>query len=611
MSRRHRLTLQSARARVARCHGANPDHRRQRDDARGAGRDRAPHGPRGGGGVGGRRGAGAVDETGAGADFVITDLKMEGIGGLDVVKAVRELDPDCPVMIVTAFGTVETAVEAMRLGAFDFLQKPFAPEVVRLKVERALELRARAPRARARRGRTRRAARRRGRAVLASARSSARPPAMRAVFQTIEKVAPTDASVYIHGESGTGKELVARAIHARSQARAGPVRQGQLRRADRDAARIELFGHEKGAFTGAIKRKLGRFELADKGTLFLDEIGDVSPAAAGQAAARAAGARVRARRRRGDDQGRRARAVGHAPRHEGRGRGGPVPRGPVLPPARRARVACPPLRERTRGHPAARARTSSPSWAPRTNPAVRGIDDGALARLCAYGWPGNVRELENVIEQALVFAEGERIDVAALPAFVRGGLPENALALPPGKMSLPEILEDLERQLIQKAYDKSGGVKTETRAPAGDQDQRALLQAGEVRHRRHREPRRQGGGPGRPWKKRCSTTVPRDRAGPAGAIVRADHAASVRRAAAVIALAGIGVVFGCAGAGSHERPTPERASAGWRRQPGASRGHGGPRRATSSDRKRGAPATTARVSPGGGRPTASASIRPA
>ena len=168
-------------------------------------------------------------------DFVITDLKMEGKGGLEVLKAVAERDPDCPVMIATAFGSVETAVEAMRTGAFDFIQKPFAPEVVRLKVARALELRAE------------RRARERAEAESAALRDDVareyrfaeivgETPAMRALFQTIEKVAPTDASVYIHGESGTGKELVARAIHARSKRANAPfvkVNCGALARFDR------------------------------------------------------------------------------------------------------------------------------------------------------------------------------------------------------------------------------------------------------------------------------------------------------------------------------------------------------------------------------------------
>ncbi len=209
-------------------------------------------------------------------DFVITDLKMDGRGGLEVVKAVTERDPDCPVMIVTAFGTVETAVEAMRLGAFDFLQKPFAPEVVRLKVARALELRAE------------RRARERAEAETAALRDDAAraysfseivgdTPSMRAVFALIEKVAPTEASVYIHGESGTGKELVARAIHARSKRASGPFVKVNCGALAETLLESELFGHERGAFTGAVKRKLGRFELADKGTLFLDEIGDVSP----------------------------------------------------------------------------------------------------------------------------------------------------------------------------------------------------------------------------------------------------------------------------------------------------------------------------------------------
>ena len=393
-----------------------------------------------------------------GADFVITDLRMEGTGGLDVVKAVQEIDPACPTMIVTAFGTVETAVEAMRRGAFDFLQKPFAPEVVRLKVERALEL-----------GRERRA-RERAEADAASLRAEAAAPyafgeiigdtpAMRAVFQTIERVAPTDASVYIHGESGTGKELVARAIHERSRRAGGPFVKVSCGALTESLLESELFGHERGAFTGAIKRKLGRFELADKGTLFLDEIGDVSPTV-----------QVKLLRVLQERQFERVggeetvtvdvRVLSATNRDmkadvaAGRFREDLFYRLHVVP------VLVPPLRERRQDIVRLCAHFIA-KLGPRTNPRVRGVDEAALARLVAYSWPGNVRELENVIEQGLVFAEGELIDIGALPASLKAPTAENALALPAGDMSLPEILEDLERQLIEKAYQKAEGVKTE------------------------------------------------------------------------------------------------------------------------------------------------------
>jgi two-component system response regulator HydG len=390
-------------------------------------------------------------------DFVITDLKMEGATGLDVVKTAREWDPDCLVMIVTAFGTVETAVLAMQLGAYDFLQKPFAPEVVRLKVARALELRA-AQRARER-----------AEAESAALRADAayqfdeivgETPAMRGVFATIEKVAPTDASVYIHGESGTGKELVARAIHARSKRAGGPFVKVNCGALTETLLESELFGHEKGAFTGAVKRKLGRFELADKGTLFLDEIGDVTP---GLQLKLLRVLQEREFERVGGEETIKVDVRVLSATHRdikaevaaGRFREDLFYRLHVVP------CAVPPLRERKDDIPRLVAHFIA-KLGPRTNPAVKRISDAALARLGAYGWPGNVRELENVIEQALVFAEGETIEVAALPPVVRGGLPDNALAIPGGEMSLPDLLEDLERQLIQRAYDKSGGVKTET-----------------------------------------------------------------------------------------------------------------------------------------------------
>jgi two-component system, NtrC family, response regulator HydG len=393
-----------------------------------------------------------------GADFVITDLKMEGTGGLDVVRAVQELDPLCPTMIVTAFGTVETAVEAMRSGAFDFLQKPFSPEVVRLKVERALELR------------RERQARERAEADAAALRADAaaaynfgeivgETPSMRAVFQTIERVAPTDASVYIHGESGTGKELVARAIHERSKRARGPFVRVSCGALTESLLESELFGHERGAFTGAIKRKLGRFELADKGTLFLDEIGDVSPTVQVKLL------RVLQERKFERVGGEETitvdvRVISATHRNmktevdAGRFREDLFYRLHVVP------VEVPPLRERRADIPRLVGHFIA-KLGPRTNANITGIDDNALARLQAHAWPGNVRELENVIEQSLVFAEGSRIGTSALPSALKTAVADTALAMPAGNMTLPEILEDLERQLIAKAYEKADGVKTE------------------------------------------------------------------------------------------------------------------------------------------------------
>ena len=399
------------------------------------------------------------------ADFVITDLKMDGVDGVDVLRAVREIDPDCPAMIITAFGTIETAVEAMKLGAFDFLIKPFAPEVVRLKVERALELR------NARRAKGRLEAENaylRGEESLRLGEIIGGSEPMRRVFGIVERVAPTDTSVAVYGESGTGKELVARAIHQRSRRAQGPFIKVNCGALVETLLESELFGHEKGAFTGAIKRKLGRFELADGGTLFLDEIGDVSPAMQTKLL------RVLQERdfeRVGGETSIKVdvRVISATNRDltrevaEGRFREDLYYRLQVVP------IVIAPLRERKSDIPLL-VEHFIRRLAPKTNPSVTAIDDSAMARLLAYRWPGNVRELENVIEQALVFSDGDRILSEALPAAVRGetathdahAQTADRLPLPAGTMALPDLLDDLERQLILKAYTQAKGVKTET-----------------------------------------------------------------------------------------------------------------------------------------------------
>ena len=322
----------------------------------------------------------------------------------------RELDPDCPAMIVTAFGTVETAVEAMKLGAFDFLSKPFAPEVVRLKVERALELRAarRAKRARSRR-RTRTCAatpssQRFGelvggaepmRAGVRRSSSRSRPPTRRS---------PSTAS------RAPARSWSRAPSTQRSQRAGRPVRQGQLRRARRDAARVRAVRPREGRLhrrhqAQARPLRAGRRRHAVPRRDRRHLAGD-----AAQAAARAAGARVRARRRRGDAS-RSTCASSRPPTATSRSEvaDGPLPRGPLLPPARRADHHAAAARAQRR-HPAPGRRTSSPSWRRSTNPTVQRHRRRARWRACcAYRWPGNVRELENVIEQSLVFAEGERI----------------------------------------------------------------------------------------------------------------------------------------------------------------------------------------------------------
>jgi len=391
-------------------------------------------------------------------DFVITDLKMDGIDGAEVLRRVSDAEPDVPVMIVTAYGTVEAAVEAMKLGAFDFITKPFTPDDVRLKIERALQLIA------ARREKSRLAAeadilRKQVLEGLGELKGSSAP--MQVVYRAIEKVAPTDANVIIFGESGTGKELVARAIHDKSKRADGPFIPVNCGALAPGLLESEIFGHEKGAFTGAVKRKMGRFELADGGTIFLDEISEVGPEIqvkllrvvqervferVGSERTQSVDVRILAATNRDLDE-----LV-----NKGLFRQDLYYRLMVVP------INIPPLRERRADIPEL-TRYFIEKHRSRMNPSVLGISDEAVGLLMSHNWPGNVRELENAVEQALVFAEGDTITPSALPDHLSGeGRSFGALEVSDESATLPEILDSLEKQLILRAYKEAGGVKTET-----------------------------------------------------------------------------------------------------------------------------------------------------
>jgi two-component system response regulator HydG len=398
-----------------------------------------------------------------GADLVVTDLKMDGLDGLQVVKRLRAHDPNAVALVVSAHGTIATAVEAMQSGACNFIEKPFPPEVLRARVDAALELsrtRARVVKLEATTEHlSRELSSRSGSALVGES-----APVQKLVGQ-IRRAAATDATVLIHGESGTGKELVARMLHDLSPRASGPFIVTHCAALAETLLESELFGHERGAFTGAVKRKLGRFELADGGTLFLDELGEISPSVQTKLL------RVLQEReiqRVGGEETLKVDVRVVCATHRdlkaevaaGRFREDLYYRLHVVP------LEVPPLRERPEDI-AVLARHFVAKHAPRINPALKSLTPGALSGLCRYPWPGNVRELENAIEQALVFAEGQALEEKDLPAFLqsaeaRAANSAGTLPVPHGDRPLPDILEDLERQLIERAYEKAKRVKTET-----------------------------------------------------------------------------------------------------------------------------------------------------
>ena len=349
--------------------------------------------------------------------------------------------------MMTAFGSVETAVEAMRAGAENYLVKPLDVNAVLVVLEKALEKRrlvSATPRSSAS-----------GCASgTASTTSSATSAELQAVFEVVKRAAPTRATVLILGESGTGKELIAQALHEESPRSDKPFVKVNCAALSETLLESELFGHEKGSFTGAIGRSEGRFELADGGTLFLDEIGEISPALQVKLLRVLQRARVRAGRRHPDAQGRRADRRRDEPRPRRRGEGRALPRGPLLPAQRRGGDAAAaahaqgrhpragePLRREVRERPTART--------------IKGLAPGTLNALLAHDWPGNVRELENVVERAVVLAQGPELTADDLPPDAARAPPARARA---GSASSPAAtLYEIEREAILRTLEMVGG----------------------------------------------------------------------------------------------------------------------------------------------------------
>ncbi len=382
------------------------------------------------------------------ASLVLTDLRLPGIDGLELLTILRRQSSRTPVVVMTAYGTVEIAVEAIKAGAFDFLLKPFSLDHLTAVIQKALDVQAL-------RDENRDLREELGRRYTFD-NIVGRSPAMQEVFATVMRVAPTRATVLIAGESGVGKDLIARAIHYHSPRRDRPFVKINCSALPENLMESELFGFEKGAFTGAVAAKPGKFEQADTGTAFLDEIGDV-PAAVQVKLLRVL--QEREFERLGSNKTRRidVRIVAatnadlRAALEQGTFREDLYYRLNVVP------LNVPPLRERKTDIPFL-AEHFVKKLASDTGSSVESVTDAAIRKLMDYHWPGNVRELENVIERSLVLCSGSKLDAADV---MLDSTPR-AAAVPSGQF-LPEgvTLDQFEESIVREAIRRAGGNKSQ------------------------------------------------------------------------------------------------------------------------------------------------------
>ena len=401
-------------------------------------------------------------------DLAILDIKLPDMDGVTVLRAFREEVPEANVVMITAYGSIESAVEAMKAGAYDYIVKPFRAEEILKAVEKALEQR-----------RLRREVlhlRREVERKYSFENIVGKSQAMQDVFRQIEKVAASKSRVLITGESGTGKELVARAIHYRSDRRNGPFVVIDCGAIPENLQESELFGHIKGAFTGAVSTKRGLFEEADGGTLFLDEAGDLSgPSQAKLLRALQEGTIRRLGETRTSQVNVRVIAATNKDLaelvREGRFREDLFYRLNVVP------LALPPLRERREDIPLL-VECFIRRYAAMAKKEVRRISPSAAELLLGYQWPGNVRELENIIERAVLFCDRETLGEELLPQEVCLHGEEICVQVPDASLCLKEAVEnmsqELERGLIERALGMTGGNRS-TAARLLGISRRALL----------------------------------------------------------------------------------------------------------------------------------------
>ncbi|MEJ2008048.1 MAG: sigma-54 dependent transcriptional regulator [Acidobacteriota bacterium] len=393
-------------------------------------------------------------------DLVLSDVKLPGMNGLEFLQAVKRANAAIPVVMMTAYGTVESAVEAMKDGASDYVLKPFSIEEIKLIIRKELEVK----RLHEENRLLREALGHRYQFENIVAKSAG----MQEVLATVERVAPTNSTVLLGGESGVGKDMIARAIHQHSRRVSGPFVKINCTAIPENLLESELFGYEKGAFTGAITAKPGKFELADKGTIFLDEIGDMP------GSLQAKLLRVLQEREFERLGGTKTIKVDvrvvaatnqdlRAALEQGTFREDLYYRLNVVP------ISIPPLREHKEDIPYLVDHFIQRYAESSGNP-IEGITPAAMKLLMDFHWPGNVRELENILERAVVMAAGSNIDVddirldVAAPATSRAGVEPSSMAANGSVLPLlPEgtSLEQFEDRIIKEALERAGGNKSQ------------------------------------------------------------------------------------------------------------------------------------------------------